>query len=459
MSTRDQEEVRDLLQSASEQPTEVRTGFVRSRLADRTTLRNEALALLPYFQRSQEYEPPRPAGGVLRFPSTAAVAQVHRHLQRGLPLDFFPAPPFFIDQYRVDEFLSAGGMGMVYRASHPSLKVDVAIKLIRLGRMSRDLQRRFALEVEILRQLRHPGICTLIHTGFAPIRVKFGSRLERFDTPYFVMELVQGSPLTDFAEAAACGARERLELLMRICEAVDFAHHRGVVHRDLKPANILVTSVGYPKILDFGIARLEDDVANACGDERGRFIGTPTYASPEQLAGVTDRITARSDVFSLGVIAHELLTGALPERRGNKRIVNVLALRWDSGREPLAVEPRELQFHVRAVLESALQVDEGARCPSARALAERIEAVVQTCFPRPIDTFWSNLGKWWRQWVGGQTSEQKEPPLSARALRAVLQTRIRMGVEATDFGRPPLNADAPTVRPDATTKPCDPPGR
>lgn len=431
MSTQDQERVRDLVEAAADQPTTRQTAFIRG-AGEATHVRAEALAILPHFRHLRGFEPAKPMGGALRFPSTATLANVHRHVERGVSADWVPPPPFCIDQYRVVELLGYGGMGVVYRGTHPTLETDVAIKLIRFGRISRETQRRFAVEVEILRQMRHPGICWLIHTGSAPLRVSVNGKLQRFDTPYFVMEFVDGASLMHYAEGNELTLRERIELLVRICDAVEYAHRRGVIHRDLKPANILVSAEGKPKILDFGIARLEGDVAYNLGEERGRFIGTPKYASPEQLAGRSDDLCARSDVYSLGLIAHELLTGALPKRQGNKLKIDTIALRWDSTREPLAVDVRELHFHIRHLLEQALHSDEKTRLGSAAAMGGRLAEIAEACFARQAPSMWQRIGHWFAT-ITGKAEQQEAAQASNRALRAVLKARIRNNADATQY--------------------------
>ena len=131
--------------------------------------------------------------------------------------------------------------------------------------------------------------------------------------PYFAMELIRGQPLPEYAEAHQLNTRQRLELMAKVCDAVEHAHQRGVIHRDLKPGNILVDETGQPKILDFGVARVTDSDAQLTRQtDLGQLVGTLAYMSPEQVLGDPLELDTRSDVYALGVILYELLAGKLP---------------------------------------------------------------------------------------------------------------------------------------------------
>lgn len=155
-----------------------------------------------------------------------------------------------IGNYRIIEALASGGMGVVYRAEQEQPRREVALKLIRSGPVSPQLLRRFEQEAEVLGRLDHPGIAQ-IHEASA-------AETDLGVQPFFAMELIDGPPLTRFAEERALSRKERLNLLIKICDAVNHAHLKGVIHRDLKPANILVRQDGQPKVLDFGVARITD---------------------------------------------------------------------------------------------------------------------------------------------------------------------------------------------------------
>jgi serine/threonine protein kinase len=156
--------------------------------------------------------------------------------------------PDRIGPYEVAGVLGVGGMGVVYRARQESPRRDVALKVLHPGFLSRSTAHRFALEVEVLGRLQHPGIAQVFEAG----ATGDGGQ------PFFVMELVEGLPLIEYADRHELDVGERLQLILKICRAVEHAHVNGVIHRDLKPANILVAAAGEPKILDFGVARLTD---------------------------------------------------------------------------------------------------------------------------------------------------------------------------------------------------------
>ncbi|MEQ8770027.1 MAG: tetratricopeptide repeat-containing serine/threonine-protein kinase [Phycisphaerales bacterium] len=212
-----------------------------------------------------------------------------------------PSPE--INGFTILRRIGAGGMGIVFEADQQSPRRRVALKLIRSGLLSENLLRRFALESEALGRLQHPGIAQIFEAGTSET-----------GEPYFAMEFVEGKTLIDYAREHGLDRRERLELFAEVCDAVQHAHQKGVVHRDLKPSNILVNAAGEPKVLDFGVARLIDDEMSpaSIATQAGQLVGTIAYMSPEQAAGDADRIDTRADVYSLGVILYELLSGRLP---------------------------------------------------------------------------------------------------------------------------------------------------
>src|SRR5262249_46703789 len=220
------------------------------------------------------------------------------------PLPPAPLPPT-IARYRLIRVLGEGGMGMVYEAEQDNPRRTVALKVIRPGLTSAFLLRRFAREAQILGRLRHPGIAQVYDAGVAE-----GGQ------PYFAMELIAGLPLDRYASEHALDAPGRLELLARVCDAVQHAHERGVIHRDLKPANVLVEPSGQPRVLDFGVARAADLGQTAGGGrtEAGQLLGTLAYMSPEQASGDPSALGPRTDVYALGVILYELLAHQLPYR-------------------------------------------------------------------------------------------------------------------------------------------------
>lgn len=219
-----------------------------------------------------------------------------------------PTPGLVISgRYMLEQKLGEGGMGEVWvtKQSEP-VKRKVALKLIKAGMDSKSVIQRFEQERQALAMMDHPNIARILDGGITADR-----------RPYFVMELVNGLPLTKFCDEAKLGIRERLELFIPICQAVQHAHQKGIVHRDLKPGNILVTMVDgkpVPKVIDFGVAkatsgRLTDE---SLSTQFGAVVGTLEYMSPEQAGFSGEDIDTRSDVYSLGVILYELLTGLRP---------------------------------------------------------------------------------------------------------------------------------------------------
>ena len=211
-----------------------------------------------------------------------------------------------IGAYQIVEKIGSGGMGEVYRAFRADDQYckQVAIKLVRAGPESQALVQRFKNERQILASLDHPNIARLFDGG----RTKEG-------VPYFVMELVHGQPMDEYCDQHKPSITDRLKLFLQVCAAVQYAHQRLIIHRDIKPSNILVTPEGVPKLLDFGLAKILDEGATPELYETtltGYRVLTPGYASPEQVRG--DSITIASDVYSLGVVLYELLTGRSPYR-------------------------------------------------------------------------------------------------------------------------------------------------
>jgi eukaryotic-like serine/threonine-protein kinase len=211
-----------------------------------------------------------------------------------------------IGPYRLIDRLGAGGCGVVYLAEQTEpLKRKVALKIIRLGMDTESLIARFSAEREALARMDHPNIARVLDTGTTTS-----------GRPYFAMELVDGEKITDFCDQKRLRPRQRLELFVKVCDAIQHAHQKGVIHRDIKPSNILVREVEgnpVPMVIDFGIAK-----ATTVGMDfqeshtrSGHFLGTPDYMSPEQAGGGLD-IDTRGDIYSLGALLYELLTGHAP---------------------------------------------------------------------------------------------------------------------------------------------------
>jgi serine/threonine protein kinase len=207
-------------------------------------------------------------------------------------------------QWEVRRMLGRGGMGVVYEVRQPELDRLVAVKLLPLV-ASRDehLVERFRREARALAKLRHPGIVSLFESGISPAG--------HF---YFVMEHVDGSPLSSLIAEGRLDVPKAIEIVRQVCEALAYAHAQGVIHRDIKPSNILIDQTGRAKVADFGLARL-DQAETASGaismSRTGQFMGTPAYAAPEQVKDAA-HVDHRADIYALGVLLYEMLTGDLP---------------------------------------------------------------------------------------------------------------------------------------------------
>ena len=284
--------------------------------------------------------------------------------------------------YLIVRKLGAGGMGIVYLAERADqqYRKKVAIKVIKRGMDTDEVVGRFRRERQVLASLDHVNIARLLDGGTTPDGL-----------PYFVMDYVEGLSLTEYCEAKRLDIRQRLALFQTICGAVSYAHQNLIVHRDLKPGNILVTAEGVPKLLDFGLAKLlspepvSGDLAPTAAEQR---LMTPEYASPEQARG--DPITTASDVYSLGVILYELLTGQRPFAFPSRNPVDIwrvistqepsrpsTAIRRSGATEPAAaVAPGKLVRELRGDLDNivlmALRKEPHARYSSVEALATDI---------------------------------------------------------------------------------------
>ncbi|MCD9185933.1 MAG: serine/threonine-protein kinase [Pyrinomonadaceae bacterium] len=220
--------------------------------------------------------------------------------------EVLPQMPEKIGRYKILEQIGRGGMGAVYLAEREDLKKKVALKIIKRGMDTDEILRRFQTERQILANLEHSNIARLLDGG-----------VSEDGLPFIVMEYVDGKDLLDFCAEKDLSLNAKLDLFRKICAAVSYAHQNLVVHRDLKPSNILVNKNGEPKLLDFGISKLLTNETNETGTATSLGMMTPNYASPEQFRGET--VSTATDIYSLGVILFELLTGNLPYEIRSKR--------------------------------------------------------------------------------------------------------------------------------------------
>lgn len=364
--------IEEVLDSVLDLPPGERAAFLDQRCADDPDLRSDVDR---YLSACEE------ADTGLQLPSFEAITGESELRSRD-----HLVPGDRVGAYRILELLGRGGMGAVYLAERAdgTFQRRVAVKVVKRGMDSDEILARFRHEREILARLQHPNIARLLDGG-----------VTRGGLPYFVMELVEGEPIDRWCDARALDVKERLRLFLQVCDAVRYAHGALVVHRDLKPGNILVHE-GEAMLLDFGIAKLLQD--DSGGDATGLFGRrlTPEYAAPEQVRG--EPTSTASDVYALGVVLYQLLTGELPHRfEGSLAEVERVLTRTDP-RPPSQVAPEDgtggdgaaarraafrrttpslLRQGLRGDLDSivlrALAREPERRYPSVEALAQDVE--------------------------------------------------------------------------------------
>lgn len=284
--------------------------------------------------------------------------------------------PERIGAYRIERVLGEGGMGVVYLAEQPHPRRKVALKIIRPGVVGPRLLRRFEFETQVLARLEHPGVARIYDAG--AIDVGAGPQ------PYFAMEYVEGLPLGEYAATHDLNVRSRLDLLARVADAVHHAHQKGVIHRDLKPANILVDERDAPRILDFGVARAVDDdfaPAEPLQTDLGQLVGTLPYMSPEQLAAEHADLDIRADVYALGVIGYQLLTGRLPHDVSGSTIADAARRICDGPVTTLRSHDATLRGDIETIIGKAMARERDRRYSSASDFAADIRAFLDD---RPI---------------------------------------------------------------------------
>jgi len=323
-------------------------------------------------------------------------ARLLNSMRGALDTPAFPSEPMLgvtgrrIGRFELRSVLGHGGMATVYHAVQDHPRRDVALKVMKHDLPAGPARRRFEYEVETLARLQHPGIAQLFEAGM--VDIGFGPQ------PFFAMELVKGRRLTDFARDHQLRTRQRLELMIKVGEAVDYAHQKGIIHRDLKPSNILVVEEGtearrhegtkgkeqdaagtsclgasvpscLSKILDFGVARSTDSdlQATTLRTHVGQLIGTVPYMSPEQAAGDPNEIDIRSDVYALGLVAFELLAERLPYEVKDTSIAEAVRIIREEEAAPLSSVNKVFRGDLQTIVAKALEKDKTRRYPSASA--------------------------------------------------------------------------------------------
>ncbi len=383
--------VREILDAALNHRTRSRDLFVERAAGGAAAVASEVRSLLPFYRAVDSLVS---SGTDASDPWQPRITAFERSAD-GEAEDW--RPPFSVAPYRAVELVGRGGMGSVYRAVHSMTGREVAIKLLSTRLLATRAQAGFKREEELLRHLRHPGIVRLRYAGVVRgfARRVEGERTEPETRPYLVMDYVRGESLTRYAERCRLGIIPRLALLVDVCEAVDYAHRNGIIHRDLKPDNILVTEGGRCCVLDFGIARVQA-LADFGHERAAGFTCTPAYASPEQFSGAP-AATPESDVFSLGVIACELLTGVLPRRTPSGSVLD-MKLRFEDSYLSEAERPR-LHFSLEAILSIAMRRSRTRRYRTAGEFGRELNRVVQQFSPRSI----------WRRMFGMLTCFSRAP--------------------------------------------------
>ncbi|MBY0311134.1 MAG: serine/threonine protein kinase [Phycisphaerales bacterium] len=355
--------VKAILMDAMELPTRERMSFVTSACGSDADLRDEVASLLEADaiqgsevegRNAKLFDPPQATPGSIALPGSGGSMLVGKRLGR----------------YTITRLIGMGGMGAVYEARQDGLPRPVALKVMRAGLISQSARSRFEREAQVLARLEHPGVARIYDSGV--------HQTELGPIPFFAMELIAGAePISEHARRTALGIRERVEMFAGVCDALHYGHQRGIIHRDLKPTNILVgrptdgTGSGGVKVIDFGIARSTDADMTLATIETARdaMAGTLAYMSPEQCAHDPADIDIRSDVYGLGVVLYELLTGKLPYDVIGKPLPEaVQMIQLQPPVRPSIVEPR-LEGDLSVILLKCLAKERDGRYDSAAELA------------------------------------------------------------------------------------------
>ena len=280
--------------------------------------------------------------------------------------------PQQIGPYRIIELLGKGGMGMVLLGESELPKRKVAIKLMLTSQFDAEALSRFRQEMEVLARLEHPGIGRLYEVGTLS--------LAGTEQPWYAMEYVSGLQLDEYVRRNRLDVKAIFRLVAKIAHALQFAHQKGVIHRDIKPANIIVDAQMQPKILDFGIARLNEPDASGVRTRFGQIVGTLAYMSPEQLASSANA-DVRSDVYALGVVLYELLTGELPFKISTTSLLDAIKELAEGKRVSLSTLRPNLRGEVELIVDTASNRELSQRYDSAASFAGDLESYLNN---RPL---------------------------------------------------------------------------
>jgi serine/threonine protein kinase len=311
--------------------------------------------------------------------------------QAGGPRQFAPLEKNAIPRHEIIEVIGCGGMGVAYKALHKELGRDVAIKVMLSGGTSSKASReRFTQEARLAAQLDHPYIVRVLDSEELPSGERFYS-----------MDLVEGRTLSEYLKDTKPDLRKILELFCKLCDAVRHAHEKGVIHRDLKPGNVKIDYEGNPHILDFGLAKRSDYIASQEALKTGLAIpgqieGTLPYLSPEQANTERGKIDERSDVYALGVMLYEAVTGERPHDSTGSKTEVLRSIREDPPIPPSVYRPK-MDCELEAIIIKALETDRSRRFQSAAELADNLRAYVDK---KPLPIWQERRPYVFRKWLG-----------------------------------------------------------
>jgi eukaryotic-like serine/threonine-protein kinase len=420
-------DLKAILLEAQSLTGEARASFLAQACGEDAALRDEVLSLLSHDTSA----PSLLESGLLleRLAPTVGTSVGEASGTGGI------TPGERVGPYALVEVIGQGGMGIVYRAEQQEpIRRSVALKLIRKGLDTERVVLRFESERQALARMDHPGIARVLDAGASSD-----------GRPFFVMELVQGARITAFCDRERLTTRERIELALLVCQAIQHAHQKGIIHRDLKPSNILVSRQdGTPsaKVIDFGIAKAIEEplTEQTLLTREGQFIGTPDYMSPEQAGAIVADVDTRTDVYAIGVILYELLSGQRPhrfERRSQIEIQDVLKRR-DPDKPSTLITTRRMLARTRTATDPAelARIAEARRTTTdrlRRQLAGDLDTIVLKAMQKDPSRRYDSveqLADDLRRYLEGRPVLARPDTLTYRAGKFVRRHAVAVGVAA-----------------------------
>lgn len=424
LSDTDWNELDRLFDAALDRPPDERPAFLDRVCDDRPSLRAELESLLEAEAASSSF---------LNQEAVEFAAPAYQPAEgEGIGDDPLAAPAHHVGPYCLKEEIGRGGMSRVFRAERADggFEQTVAVKLLRIGLDTDAARRRFRLEQQVLAKLQHPNIAALLDGG-----------LTKDDVPYLVMEYVDGLPITAYCDKHKYSIEERLSLLQDVGRALHHAHRNLVVHRDLKPSNVLVTSSGTVKLLDFGIAKLLDDSETDITlphTRTGVRPMTPAYAAPEQVRG--DVVSTATDVYQMGVLSYEILTGHRPFTGSERRDVEQAILETDPNRPSTVVAQTrpEPDDDDRPSTPEAISRARGTTPRQLRYTLEGdLNTIVETAMRKEPDRRYSSVEAFigdFERYQDGQPIEARSASLGYRARKFAQRNQWGVGIAISFLG-------------------------